>query len=325
MGDIIKSYNNEENQILGCQHYPRNCMIKAECCGKWFVCRFCHNEATRTHEIDRFATKIIKCMLCAKEQPVGEKCIGCNTAFATYFCQHCKFYDSTPNKLIFHCDGCKICRVGNKNDFKHCFKCNGCLSASGFEKHKCLENKFENCPICLEDMFSSRDPPVTLKCGHALHESCYKSLLQSTQSNCPICKKLIYDDVNWSKFDDIIRRQPMPAVYRGSTCSIFCNDCEARSMDIEFHFLGNKCTKCGSYNTTILSKNMKIDENARDEPTDNNNNNNNNNEDGEDLEDDDDDEDEDGEEFSFVVDEEDDDDMEDEEEEDEDNQDVSAD
>ncbi|KAF4660225.1 hypothetical protein FOL47_007254 [Perkinsus chesapeaki] len=29
----------------GCEHYKRRCKILAPCCGEWFWCRHCHNEA----------------------------------------------------------------------------------------------------------------------------------------------------------------------------------------------------------------------------------------------------------------------------------------
>ncbi|GAM22817.1 hypothetical protein SAMD00019534_059920, partial [Acytostelium subglobosum LB1] len=253
------SYNNEELGYLGCKHYRRSCKLKAACCGELFTCRFCHNDASN-HEIDRFATQEVQCMKCSTVQPVSNQCIKCQNIFGRYFCAHCKFYEDTPDKKLFHCDDCKLCRVGERAHYIHCKRCNMCLGKEHFETHKCLENKFERCPICFEDMFTSVAPITTLPCGHAIHNECYKSLLDNNVYSCPICKKSVAT-FNWTRMDRMVERQPMPPMYKGSTCSILCNDCETKSIDIPLHFLGNKCTvaTCGSYNTTIMSKNMVMD------------------------------------------------------------------
>ncbi|EGG16544.1 hypothetical protein DFA_09088 [Cavenderia fasciculata] len=291
------SYHKEN--ILGCKHYPRSCKIKAACCGVFFVCRLCHNDQSK-HEIDRFATKEIMCMKCQTVQPVAEKCIGCDIQFARYFCAHCKFYDDTPDKKIYHCDDCKICRVGERDSFIHCKRCNGCLNKVGFEKHVCLDNKFEDsCPICMEDLFSSRDPVVSLKCGHSMHSECNDQFAKSGTIQCPMCKKSAYNLTEyWLRIDAQIARQPMPRMYAGSTCSVLCCDCDKKSMDIALHFLGNKCQHCNSYNTTIIGKNLQIDSSAPEEPLPNPNLPLSDDEEGDD-EDIDDDEDMDDDEFDI--------------------------
>eukprot|EP01132_Coremiostelium_polycephalum_P002437 gene2437-3007_t len=156
--------------------------------------RFCHNEQSN-HEINRYATKEIVCMLCGTLQPVSNRCVNekCGTEFAKYFCSFCNFYDDTPDKKIFHCDGCKICRLGSRDDFKHCYNCNGCLDASTFDKHKCLQNKLSDiCPVCRDDLFASREPVTFFKqCGHPIHEDCYKSMIRSNIASCPVCKKYL--------------------------------------------------------------------------------------------------------------------------------------
>ena len=43
----------------------------------------------------------------------------------------------------------------------------------------------------------------------------------------------------------------MPEQYRDTKMFIVCNDCAARSC-VPYHWLGNKCTTCGSYNTNDL-------------------------------------------------------------------------
>ncbi|KAG0338237.1 hypothetical protein BG004_007300 [Podila humilis] len=42
--DLKTTYYNAELGQLGCKHYRRGCKLKANCCGKWFNCRFCHDD-----------------------------------------------------------------------------------------------------------------------------------------------------------------------------------------------------------------------------------------------------------------------------------------
>lgn len=41
-------------KILGCKHYMRGSKLQAHCCGRWFACRFCHDEVS-DHQIVRYA------------------------------------------------------------------------------------------------------------------------------------------------------------------------------------------------------------------------------------------------------------------------------
>lgn len=93
-----------------------------------------------SHAFDRYVTEQISCMACQTVQvrtaavfdfglpvetvvltvvryvvqPVGKICINdkCKTEFACYFCDVCKFFDDDASKDIYHCDKCKICRIG---------------------------------------------------------------------------------------------------------------------------------------------------------------------------------------------------------------------
>ena len=47
-----------------------------------------------------------------------------------------------------------------------------------------------NCPVCREDMFSSRQSPQDLPCGHAIHAHCFRKLA-GFDYRCPICKKTV--------------------------------------------------------------------------------------------------------------------------------------
>ncbi|KYQ93261.1 hypothetical protein DLAC_05917 [Tieghemostelium lacteum] len=262
------SYHKEG--ILGCKHYPRNCKLKAACCGKLFVCRLCHDDEIKQHNIDRFKTQEVQCMKCFMIQPVSNKCFKCQCEFARYHCPVCKFYDDTPDKAIYHCDKCGICRVGNVDKFQHCDRCRMCIDKKTFEKHVCTQDKYsDNCPICLEDLFSSRDPVTTMQCGHPIHVECQKQYIKQQHYNCPICKKSIVA-IDWKATERQIKNFIMPPRYSQSTCSILCNDCQFQTEDIPFHFMGHKCSKCGSFNTYVTKKNLIIDENASDEPIINN-------------------------------------------------------
>lgn len=109
---------------------------------------------------------------------MAKQCINeqCKQEFARYFCDVCKFYDDDPSKSIYHCDKCKICRIGKglDIDYFHCDRCNACMSIS-LKTHKCVERSLESdCPICHSYMFTSTTPVMFLPCGHCMHVSCYE-------------------------------------------------------------------------------------------------------------------------------------------------------
>lgn len=54
MFSITGSQQDKEHGILGCKHYQRGAKLQAHCCGKWFTCRFCHDEVSN-HNIVRWA------------------------------------------------------------------------------------------------------------------------------------------------------------------------------------------------------------------------------------------------------------------------------
>ena len=86
---------------------------------------------------------------------VTNKCVECSTVFSeAYFCQHCRLFDD-KDKQQFHCDQCTICRwhmtsmplvstcyhmlsyrVGGRDNYFHCSKCNLCWLTSFREAHK---------------------------------------------------------------------------------------------------------------------------------------------------------------------------------------------
>ena len=119
-GDI-RPRDEEEVQALGCRHYKRNVKLQCSTCDRWYTCRLCHDEA-EDHILIRKATKNMLCMLCGCAQRAGEFCVECGERTAWYYCGVCKLWDNDPNKSIYHCNDCGICRKGRGlgKDFFHC-------------------------------------------------------------------------------------------------------------------------------------------------------------------------------------------------------------
>ena len=249
------TWHDEADGVKGCEHYARNCKLWASCCERYTTCRLCHDAKSRDgHTLDRYTVEKVLCMECgAENSPPSEECGECGIRFATYVCLVCKLYDSTPDKAIYHCDKCGLCRRGQGLgiDFWHCDTCNMCLSTT-LENHICIEqNIMSSCAVCREYMFTStEDLRILPRCGHCLHESCFREYLESSVI-CPLCSKSIYDmSAEWERFDALIALQAMPPEYAESVSHILCNDCSAYA-DVPYDFRAHKCPHCGSYNTRV--------------------------------------------------------------------------
>ncbi|KAK6276514.1 PREDICTED: uncharacterized protein LOC18604147 [Theobroma cacao] len=247
------SFRDTEKQIFGCEHYKRNCKLRAACCGKLFTCRFCHDEVS-DHSMDRKATLEMMCMQCLKIQPVGPICTtpSCNgLPMAKYYCNICKFFDDERN--VYHCPFCNLCRVGRGLgiDFFHCMTCNCCLGIK-LVNHKCLEKGLEtNCPICCDFLFTSSATVRALPCGHYMHSACFQAYTCSHYT-CPICSKSMGDmAVYFGMLDALLAAEELPEEYRDRCQDILCNDCD-RKGTAGFHWLYHKCGNCGSYNTRVI-------------------------------------------------------------------------
>ena len=247
-----------ESQQDNCEHYKRGCKIIAPCCNKIFHCRLCHDEQSN-HEINRFNIKKVQCKKCSFIQDIKQYCENCNSCMGKYFCKICNFFDDT-DKGQFHCEGCGICRVGGKQNFFHCDRCQSCVPVKLKDSHNCIENVTKDvCPICRLDLFNSTEECSILKCGHYMHKGCFESMLKTENPTiasfrCPTCQKCIVDLSHyWERLDQEIQLVQMPEEYRNETRDIVCNDCHTESKT-NFHIIGLKCSNsnCGSYNTKVI-------------------------------------------------------------------------
>ncbi|KAJ6375816.1 hypothetical protein OIU77_000723 [Salix suchowensis] len=247
------TFRDPEKQVFGCEHYKRNCKLRASCCGKLFACRFCHDKVS-DHTMDRKATTEMMCMRCLKVQPVGQICatLTCNgLSMAKYYCNICKFFDD--ERSVYHCPFCNLCRVGKGLgiDFFHCMTCNCCLGIK-LVNHKCLEKGLEtNCPICCDFLFTSSATVRALPCGHYMHSACFQAYTCSHYT-CPICCKSLGDmAVYFGMLDALLAAEELPEEYRDRCQDILCNDCDQKGS-AQFHWLYHKCGLCGSYNTRVI-------------------------------------------------------------------------
>jgi hypothetical protein len=241
---------------LGCQHYHRNVKMQCATCSQWYPCRLCHDEdpANSDHSLPRRETKHMLCMLCLTPQGVSQFCKKCGEQAAHYYCAICKLWNNDPNKSVYHCDDCGICRLGEGlgKDFFHCKTCAACMSIAAESTHKCIERSTKSdCPICGEYMFTSNKAVAFMRCGHSIHEKCFHEWCNASYK-CPICSKSIANmESQFRRLDRHIEEQPMPEEYRGNRAYVFCNDCNSRCVTA-YHWLGLKCRVCDSYNTTQL-------------------------------------------------------------------------
>ncbi|KAI7998430.1 putative E3 ubiquitin-protein ligase RZFP34 [Camellia lanceoleosa] len=98
------------------------------------------------------------------------------------------------SKKQYHCNGCGICRIGGRENFFHCNKCRCCYSVLLKNSHPCVEGAMHNdCPVCFEYLFESRNDVTVMPYGHTIHESCLKDMHEHYRYACPICSKSVCD------------------------------------------------------------------------------------------------------------------------------------
>ena len=251
-----------EEKKENCGHYISGCKIVAKCCNREFGCRICHDFEISEHEINRYDIEEIICNNCNTRQPVSNSCINkecrfSTETFASYYCDICHLYSDKPASEIYHCEKCKICRMcgigNNPSSFFHCDKCGGCIHVDLEKTHKCVSNALRNdCCICLDSIFLSRESVSILPCGHAIHSTCFNSSLKQNKYTCPLCRKMMIQgstlEVMIRHYDNIISLYP----YDDNTpAEIMCNDCEFKG-EVPFHPIGLKCKMCRGYNTVKM-------------------------------------------------------------------------
>jgi len=231
-----------------CPHYHRKCKFVTPCCDGVYRCRFCHDEE-QNHTLKREDVTVVECCQCGERQDVVEFCRKCNLQFGKYFCYECKLYDD-EDKQQFHCQGCGICRVGGRKNYFHCHRCDMCLPNHLQGAHKCVEKvSRSNCPVCQEDIHTSRIPSQIPPCNHLIHKNCFDEMLSNGHYACPVCGiSMINMEEIWKIYDKDIAETPMPEDYDNLCARIQCRDCSTASIS-PFHIVGIKCGECGSYNT----------------------------------------------------------------------------
>ena len=265
--ELAPTYHDGANgAVLGCPHYARACKLRHPKSGRLYTCRLCcdqereHPLKDQDSPLDRYAVTEVYCMRCSTLQPANDRCINpdCEShgaPFAKYNCKLCNLYDDGPKRDIFHCPFCNTCKIGKGLgiDFRHCMRCNACVSLAD-DVHHCIPQRLQaSCPICHETMFESTEPLKGLKCGHVMHLSCFGMYMRGGAYTCPLCKKSVEDMKEYfSMLDAAVRMQPMPAAYLSTVSNIYCQDCNQNGQ-VPYHFVGCKCP-CGSYNTRELGR-----------------------------------------------------------------------
>lgn len=207
-----------------------------------------------SHQIDRFAIREIICRICfTRQSSKTNECKVCGVQFGKYHCEICNLWMSDEDHP-YHCKDCGFCRVGGRENFRHCFTCGMCIDINAFNDHNCKVGKYmSNCPVCQEDLFSSRSASHEMPCGHSIHWHCFQELANH-DSRCPICKKTAESAdrmaSTWAAIARDIDMQPLPPEW-AKVVNITCNDCEERDFGRRWHFLGVQCNRCSSFNTAV--------------------------------------------------------------------------
>ncbi|KAJ4294526.1 hypothetical protein N0V90_008217 [Kalmusia sp. IMI 367209] len=144
-------------------------------------------------------------------------CMVCGTPQnAAEYCAQCG-----TQTACYYCDICKLWDNNSSKKIYHCTDCGICRRGEGIGKD------YVHCKECYNQYM----------------ETAYK---------CPTCKKSAVNmELQWQKLTQAIESQPMPEQFVNTRAIIQCNDCAAKSS-VKYHWLGNKCNSCDSYNTNEL-------------------------------------------------------------------------
>ncbi|KAI6683419.1 hypothetical protein NL676_029332 [Syzygium grande] len=184
------SFRDSEKEVFGCEHYKRNCKLRAACCGKLFTCRFCHDKVS-DHSMDRKVTKEMMCMLCLEIQPVGPICTtpSCNRfPMAKYYCTICKFLMTKGMCIIAH-----------------------------IATYAVLERVLDA-------------TVRALPCGHYMHSACFQAYTCSHYTCPICSKSLGDMAVYFGMLDALLATEELPEEYRDRCQDILCNDCDRKGL-----------------------------------------------------------------------------------------------
>jgi hypothetical protein len=267
--ELDPTYHDRSNNgaVFGCAHYARACKLRHPMSGRLYTCRLCceHDREApsggdKDEPLDRYAVSEISCMKCKSLQPAAKHCANqdCELhqkGFAEYYCDICHLYDDRP-RPIFHCPYCNTCRSGQGLgiDYRHCMRCNACVSLADTD-HRCIPQKLQGaCPICHDTLFNSTESLRGLRCGHVMHLSCFTEYRRGQTYTCPLCMRSMEDMSEYfALLDQAVRMQIMPPMYQNTFCNIYCQDCD-KTGQCPYHFVGQKCSHCGSYNTREMGR-----------------------------------------------------------------------
>ena len=113
-----------------------------------------------------------------------------------------------------------------------------------------------------KNVFLCRKISILQNCGHYIHCECLENYIKSNNYNCPICRKSLNDMTSyWKIIKKEIEKSPMPKQYQHWKVKIVCNDCN-NQCTISYHFMGNECSTCNGFNTTILEDYRNENENT---------------------------------------------------------------
>eukprot|EP00804_Cyclotella_cryptica_P019991 CCRYP_007880-RC/>CCRYP_007880-RC protein AED:0.10 eAED:0.12 QI:222/0.5/0.6/1/0.5/0.6/5/0/393 len=256
----------EHGEVMACVHYQRKNNVVSPCCNKVFGCRVCHDEiSVSCGPMDRFAIKEIVCKECNTRQSSSTNvCLSCGVTFAEWHCPKCNLWMDL-SKRPFHCDKCGICRVGGQENFRHCDQCCMCISNAVYETHNCIKTSTKAIVQCVaRTCFLLDRARRTCHAGMLFivgirfltRMLIYRRIALETWLALTIAvrSKTIMSRTSmaaaWQARARDIEMQPMPEDL-ARIVNIMCNDCEKKSANCSWHFLGVQCPECRSFNTVV--------------------------------------------------------------------------
>ncbi|OWY48885.1 CHY zinc finger-like protein [Alternaria alternata] len=161
--------------------------------------------------------------------------------------------DTAEGELVLGCQHYKRNVKVQCFECRRWYTCRHCHDAA--EDHN-LNRKMTQNMLC---MACGTPQPAADVCKNSRRRSTTAQTVASadeekawTAYKCPICKKsAVCMDLQWQKLTQAIEGQPMPEQFANTRAVVQCNDCSAKSS-VKYHWLGNQCGTCDSYNTNEL-------------------------------------------------------------------------